>query len=325
MKNDVFCVLLAFSELTQSHSKMSQDPVDRCWPSNGRWGYLTETAKEGVNISAPGHPLDKQFWTSLWITRAQSYWALTGSSRCPFRAKALLLPCQFQNLPPAPLMLSFPISAHGRTDASKSHVTSCSVHLCAADQYCKPSRSIAQINKWLFWSHSIYGGFPSHAKNPQELPAFPPHSSHTTFVTQELESNCAKYLVSLHWCRSQKSYSISHTTLMWTPNQHVACPVDPSLMAAPSAAGVPSPFVKCYTDQWIASDNWLHEFKPQPIPGKQEGWQDHLSVLGHHTGKWINEQSESIQEKRQLATQLGKKKKDSLGAKTAEPLSSGEI
>lgn len=89
-------------------------------------------------ISATGQPLDEQFWTSLWVTVAQSSWALTGSSRCPLWVRALLLPCRFQSLRPAPFMLSFPISAHGRTDASQSHVTSCSVHPCAADQHCKP-------------------------------------------------------------------------------------------------------------------------------------------------------------------------------------------
>lgn len=97
----------------------------------------------------------------------------TGSSKCPFRAKALLLPRHFQRLPPAPFMLSFPISAHSRTDASKSHVTSSSVHPCAADQYCKPLRSVAQINKWLVGSLSIHGVFPFHAKNSSRASCLP--------------------------------------------------------------------------------------------------------------------------------------------------------
>lgn len=110
---------------------------------------------------------------------------------------------------------------------------------------------------------------------------------------------------------------------MWTPNQHVARPVDPSLMAAPSTTGVLSPSVKCYTEQRIASDNWLHGFNPQPIPGKQEGYQDHLSVLGHRTGKRINEQSGVHPGEAAIGNTA--RKKDSLRAKAAEPLSSREI
>lgn len=141
-KNEGVCVLLALSKLTQSHSKTARDPAGCCWPRNRRWGYLMEIAKEGATkLSATSHPPDRQFWTSLWLPGAQSYWALTSSSRCPFRYKALRLPCHFQSLRPASFMLSFPISAHGSTDASKSPVTSCSVHPCATDQYCEPSRS----------------------------------------------------------------------------------------------------------------------------------------------------------------------------------------
>lgn len=129
-------------------------PVGCCWPGNRRWGYLMETAKEGVNVSATGRPPDKQFWTSLWIKRAQSYWALLGSSRCLSRTNTLLLPHHFQSLPPAPFMPSFPISSQGGTDAPKCHVTLRSLHPCTADQCCKPSQSATQTNKWLFWNCS---------------------------------------------------------------------------------------------------------------------------------------------------------------------------
>lgn len=61
-----------------------------------------------------------------------------------------------------------------------------------------------------------------------------------------------------------------------------------------------------------------------PCPWQAGRCQDHLSTLGNCPRKRIHEHSESIQEKQQLATHL-EKEKGFLGAKRAEPLSSGEI
>lgn len=142
------------------------------------------------------------------------------------------------------------------------------------------NHQVTQTNKQLFWSHSTHGELPFHTKNSSRAPCLPfPPFTHN-FCEARIRIRLCQISGDLYTEVNHKKnpfYSISHTTLMWTPNQDAAHPVHPSLMAAPSAAGVPLPLVKCYTDKWTASDNWLHGFNPQPTPGKQKGCQDHLS------------------------------------------------
>lgn len=204
-------------------------------------------------------------------------------------------------------MPSFPISAHGRTHAPKSHITSL-FHRPVLQTIKKRSS-----NQQMAVLKPFYGGFPSLCQ--ELLKSFPlPFLQFThCFWDPKIGITLCQISGVLHTDVNHKTTPIaSVTTLMWAPKQHMVCPVIPH--SSSSTLG------------WMSHSSmhclWLqaHGFNPQPIPGKQEGCQDHLYVLGHHTGKCIHEQWEPIKEQQQSATQRGKK-----GAKRAEPLSSGEI